>query len=148
MQNSTPSVTAASVSLSGIGTGGVTIRRLDASDPGFAETLSSVLAFEASEDEAIDRAVAAILADVKQRGDAAVLAYTQQFDRVEAASVGALEIPQAELQAALASLEPARRAALQAAGVENTGVKVDTVAPKKYVAFKDPDRIAWEFYMV
>ena len=115
MQNSTPSVTAASVSLSGIGTGGVTIRRLDASDPDFAETLSSVLAFEASEDEAIDRAVAAILADVKQRGDAAVLAYTQQFDRVEAASVGALEIPQAELQAALASLEPARRAALQAA---------------------------------
>lgn len=38
--------------------------------------------------------------------------------------------------------------ALQAAGVENTGVKVDTVVPKKYVAFKDPDRIAWEFYMV
>ncbi|MBC6609054.1 VOC family protein [Hymenobacter sp. BT188] len=39
-------------------------------------------------------------------------------------------------------------AALQAAGVENTGVKVDTVGPMKYVAFKDPDRIAWEFYMV
>ena len=38
--------------------------------------------------------------------------------------------------------------ALQAAGVENTGVKVDTVGPMKYVAFKDPDRIAWEFYMV
>ena len=38
--------------------------------------------------------------------------------------------------------------ALQAAGVENTGIKVDTVVPKKYVAFKDPDRIAWEFYMV
>ena len=39
-------------------------------------------------------------------------------------------------------------AALQAAGVENTGVKVDTVGPMQYVAFKDPDRIAWEFYMV
>ena len=38
--------------------------------------------------------------------------------------------------------------ALQAAGVENTGVKVDTVGPMKYGAFKDPDRIAWEFYMV
>jgi catechol 2,3-dioxygenase-like lactoylglutathione lyase family enzyme len=38
--------------------------------------------------------------------------------------------------------------ALQAAGVENTGVKVDTVDPKQYVAFKDPDRIQWEFYMV
>lgn len=38
--------------------------------------------------------------------------------------------------------------ALQAAGVENTGVKTDTVVPKQYVAFKDPDRIQWEFYMV
>ncbi|MGI4871634.1 MAG: VOC family protein [Janthinobacterium lividum] len=38
--------------------------------------------------------------------------------------------------------------ALQAAGVENTGIKTDTLVPKQYVAFKDPDRIAWEFYMV
>ena len=38
--------------------------------------------------------------------------------------------------------------ALQAAGVANTGIKTDTVAPKQYVAFKDPDGIAWEFYMV
>ena len=37
--------------------------------------------------------------------------------------------------------------ALQAAGVENTGIKTDTVEPKQYVAFKDPDRISWEFYM-
>lgn len=38
--------------------------------------------------------------------------------------------------------------ALQAAGVENTGVKMATGGPMKYAAFKDPDRIAWEFYMV
>ncbi|MVN77899.1 bleomycin resistance protein [Hymenobacter sp. HMF4947] len=38
--------------------------------------------------------------------------------------------------------------ALQAAGVENTGVKTDATLQKLYVAFKDPDRIAWEFYMV
>lgn len=37
--------------------------------------------------------------------------------------------------------------ALSAAGVENTGVKLDDVLGKRYVAFKDPDRIAWEFYM-
>lgn len=37
--------------------------------------------------------------------------------------------------------------ALEAAGVENTGVKLDETLGKKYVAFKDPDRIAWEFYM-
>lgn len=39
-------------------------------------------------------------------------------------------------------------AALTAAGIENTGVKVDPTLNKQYVAFKDPDGIAWEFYMV
>lgn len=37
--------------------------------------------------------------------------------------------------------------ALTVAGVENTGVKRDETLGKNYVAFKDPDRIAWEFYM-
>jgi glyoxylase I family protein len=36
--------------------------------------------------------------------------------------------------------------ALEAAGVESTGVKFDETLGKHYVAFKDPDRIAWEFY--
>lgn len=45
-----------------------------------------------------------------------------------------------------AELERVARA-LQAAGVENTGVKRDETLGKNYVAFKDPDRIAWEFYM-
>jgi catechol 2,3-dioxygenase-like lactoylglutathione lyase family enzyme len=38
--------------------------------------------------------------------------------------------------------------ALAEAGIENTGVKLDETLGKRYVAFKDPDRIAWEFYMV
>lgn len=37
--------------------------------------------------------------------------------------------------------------ALTDAGIENTGVKMDPTLGKNYVAFKDPDRIAWEFYM-
>jgi glyoxylase I family protein len=37
---------------------------------------------------------------------------------------------------------------LTASGVENTGVKLDETLQKLYVAFKDPDRIQWEFYMV
>lgn len=37
---------------------------------------------------------------------------------------------------------------LAEAGVENTGVKTDETLQKQYVAFKDPDRIQWEFYMV
>ena len=93
----------------------IQIRKLDSSDDGFNTALRAVLAFEASEDEAIERSVAQILADVKTRGDAAVLDYTHRFDKLEAHSVAELELPQAELQAALDGLEPKRRAALEAA---------------------------------
>ena len=94
---------------------GIAIRKLDSTDAGFRQTLSSVLAFEAGEDEAIDRAAAGILADVKARGDAAVLEYTNRFDRLSATTVSALEIGQDELKKALDGLPTARRAALQTA---------------------------------
>ena len=87
----------------------VSLRQLDSTEHDFSQKLMAVLAFEASEDEAIDRAAASILADVKSRGDAAVLEYTNKFDRLTATSMQALEIPRAELQAALASLPAARR---------------------------------------
>ncbi len=93
----------------------VQIRQLDSTDAEFNATLMAVLAFEASEDEAIDRAAATILADVKARGDAAVLDYTNKFDRLSADSMAALEVSRAELQAALAGLPDARRNALQQA---------------------------------
>jgi histidinol dehydrogenase len=93
----------------------ITIRQLDSTAADFDAQLMAVLAFEASEDEAIDRAVAGILADVKARGDVAVLEYTHKFDRLSAASMQALEIPQAQMQQALAGLPAPRRVALQAA---------------------------------
>ncbi|MEP6465321.1 MAG: VOC family protein [Parafilimonas sp.] len=37
---------------------------------------------------------------------------------------------------------------LSDASVENTGVKLDETLQKMYVAFKDLDRIQWEFYMI
>jgi histidinol dehydrogenase len=93
----------------------IQIRKFDSTDPDFKAQLADVLAFEASEDEAIDRSVQRILEDVKVRGDVAVLEYTKQFDHVDAASMQALEIKSDALQAALAQLSPVRRAALQTA---------------------------------
>ena len=93
----------------------IQIRKLDSIDENFKVQLSAVLAFEASEDDAIDRAVAQILADVKTRGDVAVLEYTNRFDKLNANSVAALEIGQDELQAALAGLPLKRHTALQTA---------------------------------
>ncbi|SOE46381.1 Histidinol dehydrogenase [plant metagenome] len=91
------------------------IQRLDARDAGFRDALTRLLAFDASQDESIDRAAAGILADVRQRGDAALLEYTQRYDRVQATSIDALEIPRADWEAALAALPAHQRNALEAA---------------------------------
>lgn len=93
----------------------VVIRQLDSTERDFHQKLMAVLAFEASEDEAIDRVAADIIAQVRQRGDAALLDYTNKFDRLNASSIQALEIPRAERQAALAGLPEPRRHALQQA---------------------------------
>ena len=73
------------------------------------------LHWSAEADAAIEQRVADILADVQQRGDAAVLEYTARFDGLEAASVAALELTQAELKAAFESIPAQQRDALQAA---------------------------------
>ena len=91
------------------------MRRLSTSQADFEARLAELLAFEAAQDPQVDATVAAILADVKTRGDAAVLEYTARFDQVTARSLAELEIPRAELQAALTRIPAARRAALEAA---------------------------------
>ncbi len=91
------------------------MRRLSTRQADFAARLAELLAFEAAQDPQVDATVAAILADVKARGDAAVLEYTMQLDGVSAQSLAELEISRAELQAALARIPAARRTALETA---------------------------------
>jgi histidinol dehydrogenase len=91
------------------------LRRLSTADSAFEADFQRVLHWSAETDAAIEQRVAAILEDVRTRGDAAVLDYTARFDGLQAASVAALEIGQDELQAALARITPAQRQALQAA---------------------------------
>ncbi|HWA14306.1 MAG TPA: histidinol dehydrogenase [Burkholderiales bacterium] len=92
-----------------------TIARLSTRDADFEARLAALLAFENTQDQRIDDVVAAILADVRQRGDAAVLEYTRRFDRVEAGSMADLEVSRDELDGAAASLPAARREALEQA---------------------------------
>ncbi len=93
----------------------VAIKRLSTVDADFQSQLDALLAFEAAQDEGIERTVASILGDVKTRGDAAVVEYTNRFDRLSVTSMGELELGQDELRAALESLPAERRAALEAA---------------------------------
>jgi len=91
------------------------IRRLSTSDAQFNDQLRALLAFETAQDDAVDEVVANILKDVKNRGDDAVLEYTNRFDRMDAKTITSLEISQAELKQALAHLPEVQRQALQAA---------------------------------
>lgn len=78
------------------------IRRLSTKDQDFDAVLKALLAFETAQDDKIDTVVADILKDVKLRGDAAVLAYTNRFDGTNANSLVELEISKPELATALA----------------------------------------------
>ncbi len=93
----------------------VQIRRLVSTQSDFKNQLTQVLAFEAKEDESINTTVAAILADIRENGDKAVLEYTRRFDRLSVHSATELVISKADCEAALVSLTPERRMALQAA---------------------------------
>jgi len=88
------------------------IRRLSSATPGFEEEFQRLLAFEAAQDESVDRTTAQIVADVASRGDAALIEYTARFDRWTPASAAELEVPPGDARAALASLAAADREAL------------------------------------
>ena len=93
----------------------MTIRRLSTQSPDFAAELKNLLALEAEQDAGIERTVVEILADIRKRGDAALLDYTRKFDRLDVHDALHLELPQAELQSALQTLSHDQRAALETA---------------------------------
>jgi len=85
--------------------------RLDASAPGFERDFSAFLGRRRDTDENVDRVVADIIADVRARGDAALVEYTKKFDKVELDAKG-LRVAQAEREKAAARVPAAQRDAL------------------------------------
>jgi len=91
------------------------VKRLNSQDAGFKEMLLSSLSLPMEDDEAIDAAVVKILAEVKANGDAAVLAFTKQFDRLNVESVSQLEISPKEIELAYQGLSSEQKNALDIA---------------------------------
>jgi histidinol dehydrogenase len=89
--------------------------RLSTASAGFEADFRARLHWSADTDAAIEQVVADILADVRQRGDAAVLEYTRRFDRLQVDGLEALELKAPELLAAFEALPAAQREALEAA---------------------------------
>lgn len=93
----------------------IPIKRFNSVDSDFNANLDKLLAFEGAQDDAIDSTVAKILADVRNRKDAALIEYTNRFDKLSAASAKDLELTQDHLQRSLAALPPPQRIALEQA---------------------------------
>ncbi len=111
----------------------VNIARLSTADPEFDARFSNLVAFESAQDDSVDNAVALIISDVRRRGDAALMDYTKQFDRVSVASAQELEIPASALRLALESISMDQRDALQ-------------VAAARIRSFHERQRIeSWEY---
>ena len=91
------------------------IRRLDSQQADFAEQMDKLLAWEAVSDTKVNQIVDEILARVKAEGDAAVVEYTNRFDRLQADGMAELEMSQARLQQALENLPTEQRQALETA---------------------------------
>lgn len=89
--------------------------RLNANDADFVPRLMALTAWSEERDEEVGERVRGILRDVAGRGDAAVVEYTNRFDRRDAASMADLTVERAQLEAALARLPAEQRQALEAA---------------------------------
>ena len=88
---------------------------LRTTDADFEARFQQRLHWSADTDAEIESRVAAILTDVRARGDAAVIEYTNRFDGLSATGMAELELKQDELKAAFDSLPEVQREALQAA---------------------------------
>lgn len=91
------------------------ITELTTTDSQFWNKLQDLLAWESVSDDAVFNTVNGILKDVRSRGDAAVVEYTNRFDRMQVPSMADLEIPLERLQQALANITPEQRTALEQA---------------------------------
>jgi histidinol dehydrogenase len=89
------------------------IRTVDARDPAQVEVLAQVLARSTAMAPEVERRVAAIIQAVAERGDAALLEYTERFDGFTVGTAAELEISCEDMAAAAAALAPDLRAALE-----------------------------------
>jgi histidinol dehydrogenase len=90
----------------------IALRQLDTAAPNFEAEFARVLHWSAETDREIEQRVTAILADVRRRGDAALLEYTARFDGLEATSMAGLELGARDFAAAFEAITPAQREAL------------------------------------
>ncbi|MDH5301425.1 MAG: histidinol dehydrogenase, partial [Gammaproteobacteria bacterium] len=90
----------------------IKMRRLNSQSKTFWNDLERLIAWDGVSDAKVNDIVTDIIKNVRERGDAAVLEYTNRFDRMGVSSLADLTIPKEDLQKALNNLDPELREAL------------------------------------
>ncbi|MDW3096232.1 MAG: histidinol dehydrogenase [Gammaproteobacteria bacterium] len=93
----------------------LTIRRFNSQQASFQTQFSNFLEANTEHESDVSHTVQDIIAQIRTKGDSALLDFTHKFDRLELANAQQLEISQAQLQDALTSIDPAQRVALEQA---------------------------------
>ena len=96
-------------------TAAIAIRRLNAADQDFARHLDHLLSWESVSDDAVNQRVLDIIKAVRERGDAALVEFTQRFDGLEVAGMADLILPRERLELALSRITAEQRQALEIA---------------------------------
>jgi len=93
----------------------LSVRRLSANESNFSADLTTLTAWSAVADHALDATVRDILDQVRSRGDSALVEFTAKFDRFAVSSMAELTINRETIQQALVDIDPAIREALEQA---------------------------------
>ena len=93
----------------------LTIRRFNSKQESFQKQFSDFLAANTEHESDVSQIVQDIIAQVRAKGDSALLGFTHKFDRLDLANAKQLEISHEELEDALKSIDPAQRYALEQA---------------------------------
>lgn len=93
----------------------INITQLKAGQEDFWQQLDETLAWESVSDEQVFNTVNNILKDVKKRGDAAIIEYTNKFDRLDVNEFSELEISKDQMEDSLINITPEQREALEKA---------------------------------
>ena len=89
------------------------IRKLNTSDADFAAQLDALLAWESVSDEGVNKVVNEVIADIRSRGDAALIDYTNRFDGWQASSAADLQVPVSRLEEAWNNIPADQQTALR-----------------------------------
>ena len=111
---------------------------LDIRDKDFDRRFEAILSRGEEAGREVEQVVLGIIADVRQRGDAAVLELTRRFDRLEAADMTALEVTADEMDAAFSQVEEADVAALMLA-VERVTRFHEKQRQQTWISTEEPD---------